>query len=180
MYNVILILLLADLVWKLGQINASLAIQPTIHTIRLTLDMASVYPSHHLLASKIVPKYNLKAIITFYGEYYICNLCQHKRWLDALRWLPNAPSTELESREGKHDQRPSIANVLGIHESMSWQTCNTHAFHGSSLCFASFTFLLSIQTNSYRSFPIFYRLTNPRRPLQAINQKEGSFLSLAF
>jgi hypothetical protein len=69
--NVILILLLVDLVWELGLKDASLAIQPTVHAIRLTLDMAAVYSSHCLLVLEIAMKYNLKAVITFYGEHYV-------------------------------------------------------------------------------------------------------------
>ena len=44
-------------------------------------DMASVYSNHRLLALEIGPKYNLKAMITFYGEHDVAYVNTNDGWM---------------------------------------------------------------------------------------------------
>jgi hypothetical protein len=62
------IYLLADLTWASDQEDPISVIQPAIDAIKLTLDVAGIYPIHRM---KVVPKYSLKAVITFYGQHYV-------------------------------------------------------------------------------------------------------------
>jgi ubiquitin C-terminal hydrolase len=43
--------------------------------------MGAIYPGHCLSALEIVPKYNLKAVITFYGEHYMAYVNTKDDWM---------------------------------------------------------------------------------------------------
>ena len=76
-HDLIRIYLLTDLSWRSGAEDATKVIRPAVATIKLSLDVAGIYPSHRM---KVVPEYTLKAVIAYYGWHYVSYVRAKYEW----------------------------------------------------------------------------------------------------